>query len=224
MARSITRQRVDDIDGSPAQHTISFALDGQRFQIDLNDAHAARLRDLFVPYISAGRTAGPRRSATVKSGAAATTGVQRSRRRGAGNSARVTTTVDTQTGERRSLPQADASSSGPQPRRARPSADMPEKPLAAVVQLKRRSQVPTGPFDVARQRHRLVAEMGELTRVVAVALLAAAADRLIGVIVKPAITAANGENAGRRIRGDTSDITAPIVPGTPSSSSAAPAG
>jgi nucleoid-associated protein Lsr2 len=212
VARSITRQRVDDIDGSPAQHTVSFALDGQRLQIDLNDAHAARLRDLFVPYISAGRTAGPRRSATVKSGAAATTGVQRSRRRGAGNSARVSTTVGTQTAERRSLPQADASSSGPQPRRA------------AVVQLKRRSQVPTGPFDVARHRHRLVAEMGELTRVVAVALLAAAADRLVGVIVKPAITAANGENVGRRIRGDTPDITASIVPGTPSSSSAAPAG
>ena len=80
---------------------------------------------------------------------------------------------------------------------------MPEKPLAAVVQLKRRSQVPTGPFDVARQRHRLVAEMGELTRVVAVALLAAAADRLIGVIVKPAITAANGERCWTSYPGPT---------------------
>jgi hypothetical protein len=136
----------------------------------------------------------------------------------------VSTPVDSQTAERRSPPQADASSPGPRSRRTLPTTDAPEEPLAAVVQLNRRSRVAMGSPDVARHRRRLVAEMGELTRVVAVAMLAAAADRLIGVIVKPAVTPANGENAGRRVRGDTPDINASTVPGAPNSSSAAPAG
>lgn len=225
MARSVTRQRVDDIDGSPAEHTVAFALDGQRFQIDLNDAHAARLRALFAPYVLAGRTASPRRSATAKSGAAAATrDVQHARHRGGRSSTPGSTPVDRHPAERHSPLRADASSPGPRSRRTLPATHAPEEPLAAVVQLNRLPRVPMGSLDVARHRRRLVAEMGELTRVVAVAMLAATADRLIGAIVKPAVTRANRKNAGRRIRGDTPGNNVSTAPEVPNSSSAAPAG
>lgn len=48
----------DDIDGSPADVTIDFALDGQQYAIELNAKHAAQLRDDLAPYIAAGRKSG----------------------------------------------------------------------------------------------------------------------------------------------------------------------
>ena len=36
---------VDDIDGSEATQTVTFALDGVNYEIDLNDDHAAALRE-----------------------------------------------------------------------------------------------------------------------------------------------------------------------------------
>ena len=50
----------DDIDGSEASQTISFALEGQAYEIDLNDHHAAQLRDSFAHWIGNGRKAAPR--------------------------------------------------------------------------------------------------------------------------------------------------------------------
>lgn len=47
---------IDDIDGSPAQHTIPFALDGVHYAIDLNPRHAQQLRDILRPYIQRART------------------------------------------------------------------------------------------------------------------------------------------------------------------------
>jgi hypothetical protein len=64
--------------------------------------------------------------------------------------------------------------------------------------------------------------MGELVRVVAVAMLAATADRLIGVIVRPAVSPAHGGKFEHSGRNDALDITASFVPGAPSSSSVAP--
>jgi hypothetical protein len=43
--------------------TISFALDGSSYEIDVCDAHASQLRDSFASYVGAGRRAG--RSAGV---------------------------------------------------------------------------------------------------------------------------------------------------------------
>lgn len=36
---------VDDVDGSEANQTVTFALDGVTYEIDLNDEHAAALRE-----------------------------------------------------------------------------------------------------------------------------------------------------------------------------------
>lgn len=49
----------DDIDGSAAEETVRFAIDGNSYEIDLNSAHAEELRATLKPYASAGRrTAG----------------------------------------------------------------------------------------------------------------------------------------------------------------------
>jgi hypothetical protein len=53
----------DDIDGSDADETVTFALDGTTYEIDLSAKNAAKLRDALAPYIGhARRTAGRRSS------------------------------------------------------------------------------------------------------------------------------------------------------------------
>lgn len=49
---------VDDIDGGNATETVTFALDGREFEIDLGSDNATSLRDQFAPYIAAGRRVG----------------------------------------------------------------------------------------------------------------------------------------------------------------------
>jgi hypothetical protein len=49
---------VDDIDGGNATETVTFALDGREFEIDLGSGNATSLRDQFAPYIAAGRRVG----------------------------------------------------------------------------------------------------------------------------------------------------------------------
>lgn len=44
------RELVDDLDGSKANETISFGLDGTYYAIDLSDANAQAFRDLIAPY------------------------------------------------------------------------------------------------------------------------------------------------------------------------------
>jgi hypothetical protein len=52
----------DDMDGGTADVTVSFALDGKAYQIDLSSDNAERLRDALQPYVAAARpaAAGPR--------------------------------------------------------------------------------------------------------------------------------------------------------------------
>ena len=45
MARKTKIILVDDVDGSEATQTVGFALDGVSYEIDLNDEHAAALRE-----------------------------------------------------------------------------------------------------------------------------------------------------------------------------------
>jgi Lsr2 len=63
MAQKVNIILVDDIDGSEATETVSFGLDGTSYEIDLNDANAAALRDALAGYIGHGRKVGsaPRR-------------------------------------------------------------------------------------------------------------------------------------------------------------------
>ncbi|MDQ0673980.1 hypothetical protein QFZ36_001541 [Pseudarthrobacter siccitolerans] len=51
---------VDDLDGSDADETVSFALDGNPYEIDLNSSHAEELRSILRPYVEAGRKEAPR--------------------------------------------------------------------------------------------------------------------------------------------------------------------
>src|ERR1700747_3868986 len=46
---------IDDIDGSEAEGTVRFALDGAEYEIDLNSKHADALRKSLARYIDAAR-------------------------------------------------------------------------------------------------------------------------------------------------------------------------
>lgn len=72
MAQKVQVILVDDVDGGDADETVTFALDGVSYEIDLNDENAGALRDSLANWIGhARRVAG--RSST---------------RRGAGRSAK----------------------------------------------------------------------------------------------------------------------------------------
>jgi hypothetical protein len=62
MAQQRTVRFVDDLDGSEATGTVSFAIDGRSYEIDLSDQNTARLRDALAPFIDAARRAGGGRS------------------------------------------------------------------------------------------------------------------------------------------------------------------
>lgn len=72
MAQFVTTSLIDDLDGSVASQTVSFAVDGKVYEIDLNDRHADQLRELLAPYVATGRRVGgaPARGARVASMAA----------------------------------------------------------------------------------------------------------------------------------------------------------
>ena len=53
---------VDDVDGSEANQTVTFALDGVSYEIDLNDEHAAALRESLEEWVGKARRTGGRRS------------------------------------------------------------------------------------------------------------------------------------------------------------------
>ena len=56
---------IDDLDGSAAEGTVRFGLDGTEYEIDLNAGHAEQLREALAAYVRAGRRVGggSRRSA-----------------------------------------------------------------------------------------------------------------------------------------------------------------
>jgi hypothetical protein len=58
VAQKTLVQLVDDLDGSEAQETVSFGLDGTSYEIDLSEQHAAELRDALAPFVGAARKAG----------------------------------------------------------------------------------------------------------------------------------------------------------------------
>lgn len=55
MAQKIQTLFIDDIDGSEAEGTVRFALDGTDYEIDLNTKHADALRKALSRYIDAAR-------------------------------------------------------------------------------------------------------------------------------------------------------------------------
>lgn len=57
MARKTIVELVDDLDGSAADETVRFGLDGKELEIDLSANHAGVLRDILSDYVAAGRKA-----------------------------------------------------------------------------------------------------------------------------------------------------------------------
>ncbi|MEX5271550.1 Lsr2 family protein [Kocuria sabuli] len=55
MAQKIEIHLEDDLDGGPADHTVTFALDGKDYEIDLSADNAEKLREALRPYAAAGR-------------------------------------------------------------------------------------------------------------------------------------------------------------------------
>ena len=45
MAKQIQEILIDDLDGGEANETVSFAIDGSSYEIDLSDLNAKKLRD-----------------------------------------------------------------------------------------------------------------------------------------------------------------------------------
>lgn len=57
MAQKIETVLIDDIDGSHADTTIRFGLNGAEYEIDLNATHAEELRKAVGQYLEVGRRA-----------------------------------------------------------------------------------------------------------------------------------------------------------------------
>ncbi len=57
MAQKVQTLFIDDLDGSAAEGTVRFGLDGTEYEIDLNTRHATELREALAFYVSAARRA-----------------------------------------------------------------------------------------------------------------------------------------------------------------------
>jgi hypothetical protein len=65
MAQKVQVLLVDDLDGGEAAETVSFALDGSSYEIDLSRKNAEEMRDSLAKYVGAARKAG--RTSTTSS-------------------------------------------------------------------------------------------------------------------------------------------------------------
>jgi nucleoid-associated protein Lsr2 len=55
VAQKVQTVFIDDINGSAAEGTVRFGLDGTEYEIDLNAGHAQQLRDALAAYVRAAR-------------------------------------------------------------------------------------------------------------------------------------------------------------------------
>lgn len=58
MAQRVQVVMTDDLDGGEADETVSFALDGSTYEIDLSTANAETLRRVVAPFVGAARRSG----------------------------------------------------------------------------------------------------------------------------------------------------------------------
>ncbi|HEX3004137.1 MAG TPA: Lsr2 family protein [Angustibacter sp.] len=62
MAQKVQVVLIDDIDGGDADETVTFALDGVSYEIDLNTDNAAKLRDALAVWVGNARRVSGRSS------------------------------------------------------------------------------------------------------------------------------------------------------------------
>jgi len=60
MAQKVQVLLIDDIDGSTADETVTFGLDGVTYEIDLTTEHATELRDALATWVGHARKVGGR--------------------------------------------------------------------------------------------------------------------------------------------------------------------
>ncbi len=60
MAQKVLVSLEDDLDGTEAEETVIFGLDGVDYEIDLNGDNAARLRDVLADFVDCARRTGGR--------------------------------------------------------------------------------------------------------------------------------------------------------------------
>jgi hypothetical protein len=65
VAQKVTVQLVDDLDGSVAEETVEFGLDGVSYQIDLSSVNAEKIRDALADFVVHARRSGLRKRATI---------------------------------------------------------------------------------------------------------------------------------------------------------------
>ncbi|MFI6446306.1 Lsr2 family protein [Kitasatospora sp. NPDC050543] len=68
MAQRVQVILEDDLDGGSADETVTFALDGVAYEIDLKSVNADKLRGLLAPYVEKGRKQSGRLSSTRRTG------------------------------------------------------------------------------------------------------------------------------------------------------------
>jgi hypothetical protein len=61
MAQKVEVLLLDDLDGSQADETVSFGIDGGQYEIDLSAEHASDLRSSLEAFVAAARKTGGRR-------------------------------------------------------------------------------------------------------------------------------------------------------------------
>lgn len=59
MAQQKVVKLIDDVDGSKAVETVTFAIDGSHYEIDLNAKNASKLRGGLEQFVQAGRKVRP---------------------------------------------------------------------------------------------------------------------------------------------------------------------
>jgi hypothetical protein len=69
MAQKVQVLLVDDVDGGEADETVSFALDGVSYEIDVSATNAEAIRDALAPWVGHARRVGGRASGRGRSGA-----------------------------------------------------------------------------------------------------------------------------------------------------------
>ena len=72
VAQKVQVLLVDDLDGGEADETVTFALDGKSYEIDLSNGNAEKLREALETFVKAGRRTG--RAASGRGKARATSG------------------------------------------------------------------------------------------------------------------------------------------------------
>ncbi|GEK18502.1 histone-like nucleoid-structuring protein Lsr2 [Cellulomonas persica] len=66
MAQKVQVLLIDDVDGAEADETVTFALDGVTYEIDLTAQRAAQLRDAFATWVGHARRVGGRSTTAAR--------------------------------------------------------------------------------------------------------------------------------------------------------------